>query len=130
MLDKRVRLLPDTLVPCDEAGVPARLSTGGDGFDSRTGRSVRANGVGSPTFQGSRPHLPEALTVLRCYGGTPPWYGGGLGSTPSETSETGTQLPPSRMGLWSNGKRPAWRAGNTGSTPAGSTAVSERAVIP
>ncbi len=25
--------------------------------------------------------------VLRCYGGTLPWYGGGLGSTPSLTSE-------------------------------------------
>ncbi len=42
-VDKWVRLLPGALLwPCDEAGVTACLSNRRDGFDSRTGRSFRA----------------------------------------------------------------------------------------
>ena len=41
-VDRRVRLPPGALLPCDEAGVPACLSNRRDGFDSRTGRLLRA----------------------------------------------------------------------------------------
>ena len=35
---RRVRLPPDTLMPCDAAGVATCLSSRRDGFESRTGR--------------------------------------------------------------------------------------------
>ncbi len=39
---RRVRLPPDTLPPCDAAGVATCLSSRRDGFESRTGRLLRA----------------------------------------------------------------------------------------
>ncbi len=47
---ERVRILPPLLIwPCDAAGVAACLSSRGDGFESRTGRSSRAGDQETPS---------------------------------------------------------------------------------